>query len=492
MKKIILIALIQMLTMQTIAQVTTYFYGKNRIESKNWTAALYSVEIFENATFVTIELIPKRNLKRMTYWTSRNTYIVVKDWYVELPIEGFATELGDGLMGIRTEPFSGNWGWNNVKKGEKYYYTLQFEGGIPPGVTNFTMIDRGNSLGEHGYQFKNYELNNPPIGATSFTEDFVKNNSINNNDGICGIYESTEEEGYKLGCIKENGVYKLIYLDGDINYDWWKIGDIKATLQPSATNGVYKAIWYMAMKNKNEAIITFDEISMNISIDNRITSYIKMFPTTNSTTQFKEWTGTGFALNHRYIVTNFHVIDGAKTIKVYGIDGIFNNEYNVNIFAIDKTNDLAILEVSNEEFKGFDKIPYNIKTTLAEVGEETFVLGYPLTNTMGEEIKLTTGVISSKSGFKGDISTYQISTPIQPGNSGAPLFDRKGNLIGIVNAKHNEAENVGYAIKASYLKNIAEIYSLPISSPNHKQKNTSLTELVKLYKNYVYMIKCYK
>lgn len=66
---------------------------------------------------------------------------------------------------------------------------------------------------------------------------------------------------------------------------------------------------------------------------------------------------------------------------------------------------------------------------------------------MGDEIKLTTGVISSKTGFQGDVSLYQISAPIQPGNSGGPLFDNKGNLIGIVNAKHKGAENVGYAIK---------------------------------------------
>ena len=69
-----------------------------------------------------------------------------------------------------------------------------------------------------------------------------------------------------------------------------------------------------------------------------------------------------------------------------------------------------------------------MNTTTSEVGEEVFVLGYPLTATMGDEIKLTTGVISSKSGFQGDISQYQISAPVQPGNSGGPLFDSKGNI----------------------------------------------------------------
>nr|WP_277266111.1 trypsin-like peptidase domain-containing protein [Prevotella corporis] len=79
--------------------------------------------------------------------------------------------------------------------------------------------------------------------------------------------------------------------------------------------------------------------------------------------------------------------------------------------------------------------------------EDIFVLGYPLVQTMGEDVKLTTDVISSKTGFQGDVSQYQISAAIQPRNSGGPLFDSRGNLIGIVPAKHKGTENVGYAIK---------------------------------------------
>ncbi len=72
---------------------------------------------------------------------------------------------------------------------------------------------------------------------------------------------------------------------------------------------------------------------------------------------------------------------------------------------------------------------------------------------MGNEIKFTDGKISSKSGFQGDITTYQISVPIQPGNSGGPLFDEKGNLVGITSSGVNKqlADNANYAIKTSYL-----------------------------------------
>lgn len=194
------------------AQVTTYFFGNNAILSsdKKHTAALYSVVILENHTKVTIELIPTMNFSRMNFWTSQNTYIIVGDG-LELPIIGFERTV-NGETNIFTDPFSGSWGWNNVKKGQKYYYTMVFAGKIPPGVTNFTLKDKGTYDGAHGYGFSNYTLNNPRIGGTAWSEHSVKQNAGYNDDGICGIYEGADNDGYKLGCVKQDGKYLLIYL----------------------------------------------------------------------------------------------------------------------------------------------------------------------------------------------------------------------------------------------------------------------------------------
>ncbi len=112
---------------------------------------------------------------------------------------------------------------------------------------------------------------------------------------------------------------------------------------------------------------------------------------------------------------------------------------------------------------------------------------------MGDEIKLTNGIISSKTGFQGDISTYQISAPAQPGNSGGPLFDYFGNIIGVVNAKHNDADNVTYAIKATYLKNLIDLLPAKIISKNVNLINTkSLSILAESYKKYTYIIEVTK
>lgn len=201
--------------------------------------------------------------------------------------------------------------------------------------------------------------------------------------------------------------------------------------------------------------------------------------------------GSGFGIStDGYIATNYHVVKGSEFLYVKGINGDFTKRYKAAIAVKDEANDLVILKIQDENFTGWsDSIPYTIRTGLAEVGENIFVLGYPLTTSMGDEIKLTNGIISSKTGFKGTISLYQVSAPVQPGNSGGPLFDESGNLIGIVSAKHLEAENVSYAIKSNYLTNLmALLPNPPTLSTREQLKGKSLPEQVKAVRDFIVLI----
>jgi S1-C subfamily serine protease len=119
-------------------------------------------------------------------------------------------------------------------------------------------------------------------------------------------------------------------------------------------------------------------------------------------------------------------------------------------------------------------------------------MGYPMTDVLGNEVKVTDGLISSKTGYEGDIVTYQISAPIQPGNSGGALFDKKGHLVGITNAGIPSGDNIGYAIKSSYLINLID--SAPINITLPKGGNLTgkdLPSIIKLYSPYIAIIKVY-
>lgn len=207
------------------------------------------------------------------------------------------------------------------------------------------------------------------------------------------------------------------------------------------------------------------------------------------------WSGTGFALYQGHVVTNYHVVEDAKTIFIKGVKGDFNTEYRAKVIATDKTNDLAVLKIDDEKFSSFGTIPYKIKKSMSDVGESVWALGYPMTSVMGDEIKFTDGKISSRTGIQGDMSVYQISVPIQPGNSGGPLFDNYGNIVGItssgLNREEFNSENVNYAIKTSYLYNLIEsTITTSILPQGTAMQGQALTQKIKLAKNFVFMVLC--
>lgn len=306
----------------------------------------------------------------------------------------------------------------------------------------------------------------PPSTTTTWNESILREYLSNNaSNPLEGIYKGDQ---YTIGVKKGNdGNYYLLYLAGAENSGDWKEGDVKATLTSTATPTLFKADWLGKWKQNMDMTISFvNGALITIDKDKDQDTYIKMFPDAQTIVQNSASSGTGFFLSKDgYIITNYHVIENARTIKVSGINDDTKTSYMARVEISDKQNDLAILRITDVSFKPLINIPYTFKYTTSSVGEDCFVLGYPLISTMGLDIKLTNGIISSKTGFEGNIAEYQMSAPVQPGNSGGPLFDKNGNIIGVVCAKHREAENAGYAIKANYIRNLVDLLPMSITMP---------------------------
>lgn len=346
---------------------------------------------------------------------------------------------------------------------------------------------------------------------TGWTEAELKKYFDQEGNGIEGIYESTRANidghtsKYKLALKKNNNpeyehAYDLIYLGGVNAYRDWEEGEIKAYLYPTSTPGIYKANW--AMRNKTLNTNYYVTLKEGAFIVTDATSseelYLQLYPTEQNRKpkQPESWSGSGFALNNGYVVTNYHVANNAKTIIVYQVkDDGSRQGYNATMVAHDEANDIAILKISDNNFKGFGSIPYKIKSGMCDVGEAVWALGYPMTDIMGDEVKFTDGKISARSGIDGKSNVYQISVPIQPGNSGGPLFDTKGYIVGITSSGLNrellQTENVNYAIKISYLKTLIS-NSLPASviPQGTAMQGQSLTTQIKLAKKFVFFIEC--
>jgi S1-C subfamily serine protease len=183
--------------------------------------------------------------------------------------------------------------------------------------------------------------------------------------------------------------------------------------------------------------------------------------------------GSGFFIaKEGYLLTNFHVVKGAKKIEVkYGLRTL-----EAAVVRTDEADDLAVVKVLGGG--DFSVLPISRKESV-DLGDEVFTIGFPNIGMQGLEPKYTDGRISSLAGMQDDPTEYQISVPVQPGNSGGPLCDTDGTVVGIIVARLNDMatlresgavpQNVNYAVKSKFalkmLRYVDGIEDLPKPGP---------------------------
>lgn len=153
--------------------------------------------------------------------------------------------------------------------------------------------------------------------------------------------------------------------------------------------------------------------------------------------------GSGFLIDSKgFIITNAHVLKGNGAIVINNL----GQELHANIVYADKLMDLALLKIEDKDFEEPAKIPFAIRKKMSDLGEEIFTLGYPRND---NDIVYGKGYLSAQKGYAGDSSSYQIQISANPGSSGAPLFNDKSELIGIISTREKLAVGVTFAIKSN-------------------------------------------
>ena len=411
--------------------------------------------------------------------------------------------------------------WVNSNLDKKYYYidfnefggannptprirlNFCFEDPLPESLDKITIKEKGI----RGWTWKDIEIipvNNHYREDKNIGSRVVIDSLVNQSKSPdIGIYENADED-YSCAFLEYKGKPCLIFYDGNADDILNQGGDMIAELNPSVNSNIYMGTFYDYLNQSSErAVVRLDEGLMTLKIgDKPEHTFVKVLSTGNkkkkSDTEQNNYlpdlkaTGSGFIVSGNVVVTNYHVIEGAQSIKVsLNVDGDFE-DYSARVLVTDKTNDLALLTIKDEHFTPLKPASYNISSNIVDVGTSIFTIGYPLSNVLGQEAKITDGIISSKTGYDNDAVTYQISAPIQPGNSGGALFDKKGHLVGIVNAGIPGADNIGYAIKSSYLLNLIDSAPIDINLPKgENMSNKSLPELIKEYKPYIALIKVF-
>jgi S1-C subfamily serine protease len=224
--------------------------------------------------------------------------------------------------------------------------------------------------------------------------------------------------------------------------------------------------------------------------------------------------GSGFFISKLgHVLTNQHVVDNCKQVTV-GDNS--KKQVTANVLETDRCNDLALLKISNMQMAsaetkslirklGIKVVPLAsdglMRSEDVELGEDVLVAGYPYGEIFSNSIKVTKGIVSANRGLGDDTGQFQIDAAVQPGNSGGPIYDENGNIVGVVVSQLNKMkfakrtgsipENVNFGIKASTVRQFLNASGLT-TKWSKRSKSMSTRELARIAKSQTVMVICHR
>lgn len=287
---------------------------------------------------------------------------------------------------------------------------------------------------------------------------------------------------------------------GKVVYIWRKyrrVTAIAATIAGITTLAISALVWKITPKtNPNEVETLKRKLTIQENKTNQIQRDLNHVKTKVDTAvakpiappiNFKSG-GTGFLIDaNGLMITNAHVVKNSKNIRVVNAKG---QQFNAFVVRLDVPRDVAIIKIDDDDYKPFSTLPYGIRKMSSDIAEPIFTLGYPR-----DEIVYGEGYLSAKTGYQGDTLSCQISIAANPGNSGGPIFNHAGEVIGILSAKETEAEGAVFAVQSKYIYQVLDelkknpLYKsikIPVKS---SIGNLEKTQQVKRLEDFVYMVK---
>jgi len=161
------------------------------------------------------------------------------------------------------------------------------------------------------------------------------------------------------------------------------------------------------------------------------------------------YNGTGFLIDARgLMITNAHVVKNSRNIFVQNNKG---EQFKAFVVKLDVPRDVAIIKIDDDRFKSFTSLPYGVRKKTSDLAEPIFTLGFPR-----DEIVYGEGYLSALTGLNGDTLSCQITVAANPGNSGGPIFNHNGEVIGILSAKETETEGAVFAVQSKYIYQVLD------------------------------------
>ena len=323
-----------------------------------------------------------------------------------------------------------------------------------------------------------YEKPSPAIGINDRSDAISKYLAHKELAPIEGVWV-WDNNHYEVAIIRNNTEhykeYDYVGVVTDTRVDAWVRGQIKMLLKETASSQAYSGVYFDV--NHNELGTMFFLSSQNLieftlpdSYGNQHrTMLVRNFPKESPTQRIAEAensSGTGFFVTQDVVATNYHVVREAKQISL----SVGGTAVQADLLLKDAQNDLALLRINSANLPTTVVALKGVKCLVignsdgARSGDAVFTIGFPLSGLLAATPSVAQGLISNSSGIDNDPRMFQISIPIQAGNSGSPLLDSNGRVIGVVTSTLNSKamlratgslpQNVNFATKSSYLRSI--------------------------------------
>jgi serine protease Do len=305
------------------------------------------------------------------------------------------------------------------------------------------------------------------------------------------VHTDLAEQG-KINSDQLKGKAKVVYL--------WKryrkVAAIAASIAGITAISISTLVWSLSPKSSNADVKYLTQVlddrkketdNIRKDLDNVRKDVYKKVDVPAFTAKTA---ATGFLINgHGFMITNAHVVKNSKNIRVFNTKG---EQFNAFVVRLDPARDVAIIKIDDSQFKTVSSLPYGISKTASDIAEPVFTLGFPRKEAVyvyGE------GYMSANSGYEGDTLSCQITVPANPGNSGGPVFNHNGEVIGILSARETDAEGAVFAIQSKYIyKAVEELKKnkyyegLKVSSKS-TINGLDKVQQVKKIQDYIYMVK---
>jgi serine protease Do len=284
-------------------------------------------------------------------------------------------------------------------------------------------------------------------------------------------------------------------------YMWKKyrrVATIAASIAGITTLTISLLVWSVTPKGSGDEVTKLSrDLENQQRITNKLSNDIKTVaktvneaigkneaPVINYTTG-----GTGFLIDVKgYLVTNAHVVRNARNIAIEKPGG---KELKAEVVYSDDARDIAILKIIDRKFKSPGSIPYSISKSPAELAAPIFTLGYP-----DNKVVYGEGYLSSETGYHGDTISCQVTMTANNGNSGSPILNKNGEVIGVLSGRQTNANTFVFATHARYIHSAVEELKKKDTAYNRIKmpavssiKNSGREQQVKKVEGYVYIVK---